>query len=141
MGGGIEEADYDAYRGDLLRLCDLLEQRMSQVILLTIFDSITRNDITSGDGVIRRLKEELGAVLHSKKKEIFDIEACVVTRKRSEIIMDVAKERGYACCDIRTWLNESPYKHIDHIHYEHRSKVPIVKEYMKCLSMDRDDCR
>ena len=134
-GEVYSEEDYNQFRYDYIGLLNYLKQYCSNIVLLTCFLNVSPLPKWAGG------KLKLLPVLFWRKisGEKIDWSWSKVVKRKNEIIEDIAKEYGYKYCDIDGFIRNKckslfpKYIHIDHIHYEPRAKVPIVKEYMKYL--------
>lgn len=58
-----------------------------------------------------------------------DIEANAVSKKKNEIMMQVAKELSLPWCDINAYLDSTYFIRRDHIHYEYMAS-PYICRYL-----------
>lgn len=134
-GEEYSEDDFRQFRKDYLGLLDFLQQYSNNIVLLTNFLNVS----SLPKWASCKLKSLPILIYRKIVGEKIDWLWSATVQRKNEIILEIAKSKGYKFCDIDSLMRKDcqgcfpKYIHVDHIHYEPRAKVPIVLEYMKYI--------
>lgn len=132
-----KERDYLQYKNDLSFLVDYLREYTDNIILLSIFYAVVP--------LPKLFKLKPLFYIRHLWKEQFDWNIDVITKEKNHIIQEVAKEKGLKYLDINDHIIKlcqrfsSRLLHIDHIHFEEKAKIIIVREYMKLFKENSNE--
>lgn len=132
LGKPYTEEDFMSYKQDLTSLITYLKQYTNKIVMLTIFYAVT-------PPCFNWLKYRLFNPFRRFKKENFDWEIDKITKRKNEIIAEIANSVEVEFLDINDYMirrcekRKTRVVHVDHIHFEDKGKAIIAKQYIKYI--------
>lgn len=120
--GSFSEYDYIRFHDDYTLLIKYLSNYCKNIILEPCYLMVKPKSYGWLYTYVRRAIHKYFKV---KFYQAPDIEANTVSKKKNEIMRQVAKELSMPWCDINAYLDSTYFIRRDNIHYEYRASLPI----------------
>ncbi len=124
------QAFYEAYRQQYAYVMDFLKQHTKRLVLATTTPIVLLN--APSNPVIRRLYNRL----HSYKNERIDPKYDTDIQIRNQIVRELAAN-GIGLNDLYLLMSQLHMRHVDHVHYEKKSKKVIAESVLSFLNTEK----